>query len=353
MNTNKKLKDQINHQRERLPYPDYFRGIIIFLMIQGHLFRALLDKNLKSGLWFNVHEPVHGMVAPGFLFLAGFLFYHTIHNKNVPELLDKGRHLFGILLWGYFLHLPFFSMHKIISLWGTGVEYKLLRMDILHTIGFSLLIATAAWILIRKYFFPFILLLTAFNLIYPFFYVRPDNILLASFVDAKMSQFPLVYWSVFLFLGILASGYLKKFNPVVLAASVLMILAVVISPGLTFEIISDTGKVLLLFSLVRLIPPANSRIIKKFLTASRESLFLYLSHLMIVYGSPLNPGLSRYYKESLSFPVVLAIFILMVLILYPAAYFLNRIRSTHPGAYRTVKYAVFTFFFFVFLFSKW
>ncbi len=67
--------------RKRLIFIDYYRMVIILLMIQGHTLRALLEKELKAGLWFKFHEFVHGAVAPGFLFLSGFLFYYTIKKK--------------------------------------------------------------------------------------------------------------------------------------------------------------------------------------------------------------------------------------------------------------------------------
>lgn len=138
----------------RIPSLDYFRGIVIFLMIQGHLFRALLEPGVKKSSWFPFHEFIHGVVAPGFLFLAGYLFFHTIHNKRKTDFLTKARQLGGIVLLGYFLHLPFFSLTKIIEFWGSGTELKLFRMDILQTIGFSLLIALLIWVFLRRFFIP-------------------------------------------------------------------------------------------------------------------------------------------------------------------------------------------------------
>ncbi len=338
---------------EREPFLDYFRGIIIFLMIQGLLFRALLDKDLKSGFWFRTHEYIHGVVAPGFLFLAGFLFYYTIHNKKSSDLLIKVRHLSGIIILGYFLHLPFFSLQKIIKLWGTGIEYKLLRMDILQTIGFSLLIAIFIWTFLRRIFIPAITIIVLFNIASPFIINVPDNILLASFVDNSISQFPLIFWSVYLFLGILASRFLKKFSLSVLILSVVILLTAHLFPRELIRIVSDSGKVLFLFSIIRLAPRISPTILTRFLTASRESLFLYMSHLMIIYGSPLNPGLSRLFKESLSIPIAFLLFILLILTLYPAAYYLNKLRSDHFDIYNSLKYGLFTFFLFVFLISKW
>ena len=119
------------------------------------------------------------------------------------------------------------------------------------------------------------------------------------------------------------------------------------------RMISDSGKVLFLFSIVRLFPSTSSSLLKKFLTSSRESLFLYMSHLMIIYGSPLNPGLSRFFKGSLSVSSALLFFILLILTLYPASYYLNKLKSDHFELYNSIKYSIFVFFFFVFILSKW
>lgn len=339
--------------KPRIPSLDHFRGIIIFLMIQGHLFRALLMSDLKTGTWFMIHEYIHGVVAPGFLFLAGFLFYHTIHNKNRSALLRKTSQLSGVVLLGYFLHLPFFSLYKIIEFWGTGIEYKLIRMDILQTIGFSLLTALFIWVFLRRFFIPLITLLTLFNIISPFILSTPDNMFIASFVDGSISQFPMIYWSFYLFLGILASRFLKKFSLPLLIASVILMITAGKFPSEIVKMISDTGKILFLFSIIRLLPGPGAGILKKFLTASRESLFLYMSHLMIIYGSPVNPGLARYFKETLSIPAALLLFIVLALLLYTAAYHLNRFKSKKPESYNSLKYAVYTFFVLIFILSKW
>jgi len=346
-------KDEKIRTKEREPFLDYFRGIIIFLMIQGHLFRALLDKDLKSGFWFRTHEYIHGVVAPGFLFLAGFLFYYTIRSKSSSDLIIKVRHLSGIIVLGYFLHLPFFSLQKIIEFWGTGIEYKLLRMDILQTIGFSLLIAIFVWKFLNRIFIPVITFIVLFNFVSPFIINVPDNILLASFVDNSISQFPLVFWSIYLFMGILAAKFLKKFSFSVLILSVVMLSIAHLLPHALIRMVSDSGKVLLLFSIIRLLPQISSTILTKFLTASRESLFLYMSHLMVIYGSPLNPGLSRFLRGSLSIPMALLLFILLILTLYPLSFFLNRFKLAHADTYNSLKYGFFTFFLIIFLLSKW
>ncbi len=340
-------------EKERLPYPDYFRGIIILLMIQGHLFRALLDKGVKAESWFRIHEFIHGVVAPGFLFLAGFLFFHTIHNKELPQLIQKGKHIFGVIILGYFLHLPFFSLRKIVRLWGTGIEYKFLNMDILQTIGYSLLIVLLVWIFFRKYFILIVISLMTANIILQIFKTVPDNIFFASFFDKNMSQFPFFPWSFFLLLGIVTSRFIKKFSLPVLFSSVFFLFTANYFPSPLFHTISASGKILLLFSIVQLIPKTKSKPVHIFLKASRESLFLYMSHLMIVYGSVLNPGLNHFLKDSLSIPIATMAFITLSIVVYTSSYFLNRFKTNRPIDFNRFKYSIYTFLTTIFLFRRW
>ncbi len=339
--------------KNRLPSLDYFRGIIILLMIQGHLFRALLDNGTKSASWFRFHEYIHGVVAPGFLFLAGFLFYHTIHNKKSFDLIIKIRSFLGIIILGYFLHLPFFSLQKIIRLWGTGIEYKFLKMDILQTIGFALLISIFIWITLRRIFIPVIIIIAFFSIASPFLINTPDNIFLAPFIDGNISQFPLTPWSFFLFLGILTSKFLKKFNLPIMILSIIIMLMNHMFPPIIRNIITDSGKVLFLFSITQLFRHSSFHGLNHFLEASRESLFLYMSHLMIIFGSTINPGLYYFFKEPFKMTTVLIFFILLIILLYPSAYYLNKLKTNNIKKYNYVKYTIYLFLFLIFLLKKW
>ena len=85
--------------KKRLLFVDTFKVIIILLMIQGHLLRALLAPPYYAGSrWFPLHEFLHGIVAPGFLFLSGFLFAYTLVEKpKSPDLFfNKISSAFGL-----------------------------------------------------------------------------------------------------------------------------------------------------------------------------------------------------------------------------------------------------------------
>lgn len=343
---------KLTGSKARLHYIDYFRALIIFLMIQGHLLRAVLDQQLKSGLWFNVHEYIHGVVAPGFLFLSGYLFYFTVKKKSSPELFKKMKSYFGVVLIGYFLHLPFFSLNKIVALWGTGIEYKFLYMDILQTIGYSLIISVVLWIILKRFFIPIISLLIIFNLLQCYLQIHTDNFFFSFFFDQRISQFPLFPWSLFFFSGIIVSRFIKRFNLPLFAASILLLFIAPNFNGSFSKLISDMGKLLFLFSILINLPNHNFRNFNKFLIASRESLFLYVSHMMIIYGSVLNRGLVFYKKDSLNPISFLIYFLIILILLYPSAYFLNILKNRNKRVFNIVKYGGYTLFFLIFILRK-
>ncbi|MEN8154445.1 MAG: heparan-alpha-glucosaminide N-acetyltransferase domain-containing protein [Acidobacteriota bacterium] len=350
---NKKNSENLQQGKKRFLHLDYYRAIIILLMIQGHSLRALLLKDYHYSSWFRIHEFIHSIVAPGFLFLSGYLFFHTIKNKVSKDFLIKGYHYIGIIFIGYFLHLPFFSLRKIIELWGTGIENKFLNMDILQTIGYSLIISLLAWVLLRKIFILLTFLLISFNLFHAYFHIDPGNFFFSFFFDKNLSQFPLFPWSLFFFLGIFASKYLKKFNIYILLISIVLIFFPFYSAFRLEHIFSDIGKVFFLLSLTHLIPVLNITPIKKFLIASRESLFLYVSHIMIVYGSVLIIGLSYFFKESLNMFQYFLVFASLVLLLYPISYYLNNLKSDNRLLFNKIKYSIYTLLFIIFVLRKW
>lgn len=339
--------------RTRLLYLDYFRGIIIFLMIQGHLFRALLQNELKTGSWFNIHEFIHGVVAPGFLFLSGYLFYYTVRKKTSFEIVKKMRYYIGVVLIGYFLHLPFLSLRKILALWGRGVESKLLYMDILQTIGYSLILSALILILLKRFFIPLISLLFIFNLFQCYFSIGTDNIFFSFFFNQDISQFPLFPWSLYFFAGILISRFVKKFNYPLIIFSLLLLFFASSFSGNFSKLISDLGKLLFFYSFFLLIPDFNSKIIENFLISSRESMFLYVSHMMIIYGSVLNRGIVFFSGDKTGFLTVSLVFMILIIILYPAAYFLNRFKNSNFRIYNILKYGSYSVIFLIFIIRKY
>jgi hypothetical protein len=340
-------------KKKRLFYIDYYRAIIVLLMIQGHTLRALLSNSIKTGKWFYIHEFIHGAVAPGFLFLSGFLFYHTIKNKTFIDYINKLYAYIGIIVIGYFLHLPFLSFKKLSNLWDTNIKNGFLQIDILQTIGFSLLLSLFAWILLKKHFNIFLLLIIIFNLYYLFFPFKINNFFLSFFFDNQLSPFPVFPWSIYFFTGVFANRYFKNFNIKLLIFSTLLLSLQIFFEGVRIERIADIGKILFLLSVSQFFLNKDYKSLKLFLRASRESLFLYTSHIMIVYGSVLNKGLNYYFNNSLNFYQFTIVFLCLSLLVYSAAYLINMIKHNNPEFYGIAKYSLYSVFLYLFFTRSW
>ena len=328
--------------KKRLLFVDTFKVIIILLMIQGHLLRALLAPPYYAGSrWFPLHEFLHGIVAPGFLFLSGFLFAYTLVEKpKSPDLFfNKISSAFGLFAVNAFLHLPYFSYRKISLLWERGAGQNLLQMDVLATIGFSILTATVFFFLFPKRWFwwsvgGILLVNFLFWLFPPTGFLHP---LFGTFVSPVLSPFPFFPWSFYFFLGILASRFLRKFSLWTLAAALVLMALSVYFPEAKWDRVGDIGKVLFLYGLCQRFGARAPGSFKPLSLASQESLSLYGSHLMIVYGSVFNKGLVYWWGSSVTPVTLFCILIALYLFVYTASFWIFRLRKASPPLFVLCK----------------
>ncbi len=108
--------------KEKVRYisADLLRGLVIIIMIEVHVFNAFLQPQLRQTLWFSILNFINGLVAPSFLFVSGFAFEVSSGNK-LDEMRKFGKafwkkigRIFQIIIIGYALHLPFYSLSKVI-----------------------------------------------------------------------------------------------------------------------------------------------------------------------------------------------------------------------------------------------
>src|SRR6202166_5071212 len=126
---------------ERFTYIDWLRGFACLLMFQVHAYDSWLSPSARETKFFNWSQLSGTVPAPLFLFLAGVSFAlvtDKMRRKGVPaneiarktilrgaEILALG---YGFRLQEYLLGLP----------WAPWTD--LLRVDILNTIGFSMIL---------------------------------------------------------------------------------------------------------------------------------------------------------------------------------------------------------------------
>jgi uncharacterized membrane protein len=129
----------------RFLFIDLLRGWAVFIMIETHVVNALLQVPLKERPTFAVLTFINGLVAPSFLFCAGFASAITLHC-NWKAFVGLTRTLWRyilrvlfILIVGYSLHFPYFSLSRMASLHDEIAWISFLQVDILQTIAVMVL----------------------------------------------------------------------------------------------------------------------------------------------------------------------------------------------------------------------
>lgn len=183
---------------------DWLRGVAVLVMIQTHSL-VLLQPALRQGDLFKTLQWIDGLVAPSFILAAGFAMALTqvraALGNNSPDARRRrfrrtlrriGEVLFIATLtnWAWF---PIFRE-----------PHWLIRIDILHCIGLSLLIALPILALLAPH--PRLLRWSALGLAAIAFGIAPLFEQVAppwgNFVSFRSgSLFPLLPWSGYVYLG--------------------------------------------------------------------------------------------------------------------------------------------------------
>ncbi|MCW8813977.1 MAG: DUF1624 domain-containing protein [Ignavibacteriaceae bacterium] len=308
---------------------DLLRGWAIIIMIEVHVFNAFLMPELKQAGWFGILTFINGLVAPAFLFVSGFAFQVSSGSK-----LDDMRKLkfpfwkklwriFSIILIGYALHLPYYSLSKILNKATPSQLQDFLAVDVLQCIGVGLLVLFVIRLLIRSdkiYHYSLLGLFFFVMIVSPFFwktdftgYFHP--IVANYFNRLNGSLFPVFPWINFILIGAIFAKYFLDFatssreekfiNGSVITGMIMLLFGHLfysgLFPGNLTSIIPNPvffverlGYILVIAVLcwyynkwktVNLSSEAKAKAGKSFvLDASRESLLIYWLHLITIYG---------------------------------------------------------------------
>ena len=132
-------------QTRRITYVDRLRGLAVVGMFLVHSAVAWLEPSTRNSQYWRIMSYISGMVAPVFMFLAGLSIALIAHQGRVngSNETDLRRRVslrgVKILILGYAVHLIFFLLGNLNGPW-----IKVLKVDILHCIGFGL--ALFPWI---------------------------------------------------------------------------------------------------------------------------------------------------------------------------------------------------------------
>jgi len=137
--------------KSRLAYIDWMRGLACVLMFQTHCYDSWLNAGARQTTFFMWSQLGGTLPAPLFLFLAGISFAlvtDKLQQKGVPPnqiastTIKRGAEIFGLGL--------LFRLQEYVIAWGWAPWSDLFRVDILNTIGVSMmLMGVMCWIVLR------------------------------------------------------------------------------------------------------------------------------------------------------------------------------------------------------------
>jgi uncharacterized membrane protein len=135
--------------QSRLAYIDWMRGLACILMFQTHCYDSWLGGDARHSRFFMYSQLGGTFPAPLFLFLAGISFAlvtEKLRLKGLPPrqiawtTIRRGAEIFafGVL----------FRLQEYVIAWGWAPKSDLLRVDILNTIGISMMLmgVVVCWI---------------------------------------------------------------------------------------------------------------------------------------------------------------------------------------------------------------
>jgi uncharacterized membrane protein len=135
----------------RLAYIDWMRGLACVLMFQTHCYDSWLNPEARKTTFFMWSQLGGTLPAPLFLFLAGISFAlvtDKLRQKGVApnaiaqKTIRRGAEILALGL--------LFRLQEYVIAWGWSPWSDLLRVDILNTIGISMmLMGSVCWIVLK------------------------------------------------------------------------------------------------------------------------------------------------------------------------------------------------------------
>lgn len=135
----------------RLAYIDWMRGLACVLMFQTHCYDSWLNAEARKTTFFMWSQLGGTLPAPLFLFLAGISFALVTDKLRQKGLAPNAIARTTIRRGAEVLALGLlFRLQEYIIAWGWAPWSDLLRVDILNTIGVSMmLMGGVCWIVLR------------------------------------------------------------------------------------------------------------------------------------------------------------------------------------------------------------
>jgi hypothetical protein len=336
-----------NKLEERFKFLDLLKAYAVVMMIQGHTLSAVLEPEAKQTFFYQFLHILRGLTAPAFLIASGCGLAFSLcrmKNQKTQDILKKRiTRILPILIAGYFLHLPRFSLYQLLTQTSGEEIAQLFQCDILQTIGWTILILQVFLIFIKE---KRIIISSSIIVLLLILYFTPavnrsissPNFLTQLLTTKFGSGFPLFPFSAYLIFGLIFGLVFNEFYAriEIRRLSILIFISGIIFFVFSFLIKLEnfnlfyfrTGLLLMLISLFLPFEHKSGKVLDFFVIIGQESFLIYIFHLVIVYGSALNKGFVYYWKEELdtftSTMLALGLIYLMLLLGYVWHHLKNR-----------------------------
>ena len=365
---------------DRLPALDLARCVAMFMMIQGHVLFELTHPsyiNIHQFPW-DIWEFFRGLTAPIFLTVSGAvqvfankrdekgnLSKNTIRKRiNIASLL---------ILIGYFLVFPASKFYHLLVMPSNGWT-GFFQVNILQLIGVSLLLVLVLFVMTKdnkifgkiSFFIGLaILLITPIMHIINWFNYLPE--IIAPYISQlKGSIFTIFPFTGFIFIGAAFGSYLKQIpaenrNKTIIRIGLIMGV-IFISAGIplyfyikAFNInfiepyksntgmaFIRTGCVFSILSLVTILYEKIKKYSKYFSLFGKRALFIYIVHLVILYGSPWTRSIGQVFHQSMPLYLSSVVALIIIAISVGMAYYYDYSVKKNPNMKLFYKYSILT-----------
>lgn len=330
-------------KKQRIILLDLLRAFAVVMMIQGHTIHSILDISYSNSSSF-IYQSwifIRGVTAPIFIFSSGLiftclLFQNRFSFKNNPRIKKGLTRGITLILIGYLLRYPTINIFRLTEI-SNEQWLTFFSVDALQLIGVGLLLILAIayfanYFKLNLSLFFSILFLIVF-LTTPFINsIEWGNafIPIASYFTYKFgSIFPLFPYLQYIFLGGLFGVFIAKDNSLIKKylfllliigfGFAILLLALFLSNNfgidLYFTSLLNTGIVFILFSTIGLLVKNISFLPYYLQSLARNSLWIYIIHLVILYGSPTSIGLYQIVGKTQSVEIALVSAAIMIILM--------------------------------------
>lgn len=302
---------------KRLLWLDLFRGLAVLGMVWTHSANTFLDEGLQKTAWYREMSYYHGLIAPAFFWIAGYVRAH-ITAGSPKQALPALKRLLMVLFIGYLMYVPWNDLFHV-QAWRAACT-----VNVLHCLAISGMLMLLAerfgrWrqMVAALFLLFFVGLQTAAE------HWHTGLLLIDQYFNRNQgSLFALFPWVGFGLAGFLTrslwSGTTDRTAAVVCAFGALLAFVQPWSPwpgGAPEFFLERLGWVLMAAVVVACVAERVSSVTAWLRLAGRESLTLYVVHLMLIHAVPLpRRSLQFLIGPTQQMPAVFGIFIVLFLL---------------------------------------